>query len=44
VSGSLDKEGSGAMTRQSETAEDIENVEAWAEIIKHLLYLVPTDA
>jgi hypothetical protein len=29
--------------RQSEDRDDIENVEAWAEVIKSVLYLVPID-
>jgi hypothetical protein len=31
------------MNAHSESWEDVENVEAWAEVIKDLLYLVPCD-
>jgi hypothetical protein len=31
------------MSRKSETDEDVSNVEAWAEVIEDLLYLVPGD-
>lgn len=33
----------GTATRYSESQEDVENVEAWAEVIKDLLYQVPCD-